>query len=197
MFLSNILPKLRSTQIREDRERAARLSAENPGRRGFEEKPKLRRLRASRSRRRNHTVLLVLVFLAATVLLTAALFQPGTTLTMTVLLPAFLVLLVAAVVVNTRLSRATGVRAGYRNMDERQRAELDRATRTGHGVTSALILAAFLAVAVLEGPTPDHLYFPEELFLPVLWVIYMAHVAVPTLYLAWTQPDEIPDDDEV
>lgn len=153
-------------------------------------------LRASRSRRRNHTVLLVLVLLAATVLLTVALFQPGTALTMTVLLPAFLVLLVVAVVVNTLLSRATGVRAGYRNMDERQRAELDRATRTGHGVTSALIFAAFLAVAVLEGPTPDHLYFPEELFLPVLWVVYTAHVAVPALYLAWTQPDELPDDED-
>ncbi|MFC9086133.1 hypothetical protein [Nocardiopsis dassonvillei] len=116
---------------------------------------------------------------------------------MTVMVPAFLVLLVTAALVNARLSRATGVTAGYRNMDERQRAELDRATRIGHGVTSVLIFAAFLVVAVLEGPTPDHLYFPEELFLPVLWVIYMAHVAVPALYLAWTQPDEIPDDDEV
>ncbi|WP_150248629.1 hypothetical protein [Nocardiopsis deserti] len=196
MFLSNILPKLRSTQIREDRERTAQMSAENPGHRGFEEKPKLRRLRASRSRRRRRTALLALIFLAATVLMTASLFQAGTVLTMTVLVPAFLVLLAVATVVHTRLSRATGVTAGYRSLDERQRAELDRATRLGHGVTSALILAAFLVVAVLEGPTPDHLYFPEELFLPVLWVIYMAHVAVPALYLAWTQPDEIPDDGE-
>ncbi|MCP3015452.1 hypothetical protein NGM33_19190 [Nocardiopsis dassonvillei] len=158
---------------------------------------RIARLRASRSRRRNHTLLLVLVFLVATVLLTAALFQPGATLTMIVLVPAYLVLLVAAAVVHRRLSRATGVTAGYRNLDERQRAELDRATRLGHRVTSALIFAPFLVIAVLEGPTPDHLYFPEELFMPVLWVIYMAHVAVPTLYLAWTQPDEIPDDEEV
>ncbi|WP_028648853.1 hypothetical protein [Nocardiopsis sp. CNT312] len=31
--------------------------------------------------------------------------------------------------------------------------------------------------------------------MPVMWLIYMARTAVPALYLAWTQPDEVPDDE--
>ncbi|MFV2198272.1 hypothetical protein [Nocardiopsis sp. LOL_012] len=37
---------------------------------------------------------------------------------------------------------------------------------------------------------------PEEPFKPVLWLVYMAHTAVPALRPAWTQPDEAPDGED-
>ncbi|WP_150240262.1 hypothetical protein [Nocardiopsis quinghaiensis] len=196
MPLSRILPKRRSTQIREDRERAARPSADGPGFRGPEESPRLRRLRASRGRRRVYAVLVVLATLAATALLGVINFRSGTSVALAVLTPVFLVVMAVILVLNTQLGRATGANYRYRNLDERQRFELDRATRIGHHLTAGLMLAVFLVLAVLEGPSPESVSFPEKLFMPVLWVILMVHASVPALYLAWTQPDEVSDDEE-
>ncbi|NYH52467.1 heme A synthase [Nocardiopsis arvandica] len=158
---------------------------------------RIARLRASRGRRRVYAVLVVLAMLAATVLLGVINFRSGTTLALAVLLPAFLVLVVVGMVISTQLGRATGANHRYRNLDERQRFELDRAMRIGHHVTAGLMLAVFLVLAVLEGPSPESVSFPEELFMPVLWVILMAHTSIPALYLAWTQPDEVSDDEQV
>ncbi|MFD6948715.1 hypothetical protein A6A08_15335 [Nocardiopsis sp. TSRI0078] len=196
MDLSRILPKLRSTQIREDAERASRPNAGSPGFRGPQESPGLRRLRASRGRRRVYASLNALAILAATVLMGVINFNPGTTLMTTVLLPVLLVLVAVMLVVTTQLGRATGANSRYRRLDERQRAELNRATRIGHHVTAGLMLAVFLVFAVLEGPSPESVSFPRELFMPVLWVIIMAHTSIPALYLAWTQPDEVPDEEQ-
>ncbi|WP_047868664.1 hypothetical protein [Nocardiopsis sp. RV163] len=151
------------------------------------------RLRASRTRRRCYAVLHVLITLAVAVLTWAAT-QPDPGPVRSFLQAIGMVgLLGAWFAVHARLGQATDLMVGYRRLDERQRTELDRATRIGHNATSVFILVVFLA-GVIGGFLPASL--TSELALPVLWMIYMVHASTPLLLLAWTRPNEVPDDED-
>ncbi|WP_017572969.1 hypothetical protein [Nocardiopsis halotolerans] len=156
--------------------------------------PHPHRLRASRTRRRCYVVLHVLITLAVAVLMWVVTLPDPGMVRSGLQAVGMLGLLGAWFVVHARLGQATDLMVSYQRLDERQRTELDRATRIGHNVTSVSIFAAFSAV-VVGAFLPVSLI--SELAMPVLWVIYMVHASTPLLLLAWTRPNEAPDDEEL
>jgi len=156
--------------------------------------PRLRRFWASRARRRRYAALLVATVPAGAVLLAVLPSYGGTTLAVAVLLPLVLVLMCAMAIVNTQLGLATYASSGHRNLDERQRVEMDRATQVGHRSTGALLGVAFVTIAFGTTFSPASVVFPPQLVTPLLWVVLLVHSAMPVCYLAWTQPDDVPDD---
>lgn len=156
--------------------------------------PRLRRFWASRARRRRYTVLLAATVPAGALLLGALPFYSGTLVAAAVLLPLALLVMATLAVVNTQLGLATYASSGHRNLDERQRVELDRARQIGHHCTTALLGVAFAAIAFGTTFSPESVAFPGEMVTPLLWLILLTHLAVPICYLAWTQPDDADDD---
>ncbi|MCY9786361.1 hypothetical protein KIK06_20925 [Nocardiopsis sp. EMB25] len=184
-FLSTLIDEFRPSQIKRDIDDVTRLRTENP---------KVRRRWASRSRRRAATVLMGAMGLVGAAFLwwqpyTANGGGPGLVLGVVAALAVF-VWLVA------QLNMATRLAVSYQHLDERQRIERDRSTRIGHHVTAAVLVSAFLLVMVLNVFSYDAVSFPEELTWPLLWLILMVHTSAPSAYLAWTQPDEIVDDED-
>lgn len=111
------------------------------------EKPALNRVRASRTRRRLHAVLLVLLVLAACASLAAGgIADPGNLdLLLTV---AFLGLLGPVLYLITRLNQITRMSLPYRLLDERQRGDRDDAHRFGQHMTSAMLGSSFVLSAL-------------------------------------------------
>ncbi|WP_017601228.1 hypothetical protein [Nocardiopsis lucentensis] len=184
-FLSTLIDEFRPSQIKRDIDDVTRLRAENP---------KVRRRWASRSRRRAATVLIGAVILGGTTLLG---WQPYTSaddgLVFLLAIVAGALLLIWLIL---QLGMATRLAVGYQYLDERQRVERDRSTRIGHHVTGTVVITALILVAVLNTYGHVDVSFPQELVLPLLWLITMVHTSAPSAYLAWTQPDEILDDED-
>lgn len=160
------------------------------------EKPGLNRARASRTRRRLHVVLLVLLVLAACVSLAAGDIADIGNLDF-LLTVAFFGLLGPVLYLITRLNQITRMSLPYRLLDERQSEDRDDAHRFGQRMTSAMLGSSFVLFALITivfGPGGAD--FPGWLVLPLLWLLVMAHTTTPALYLAWTQPDELPDDED-
>ncbi|GAA1456425.1 hypothetical protein NE857_33130 [Nocardiopsis exhalans] len=160
------------------------------------EKPALNRVRASRTRRRFHAVLLVLLVLAACVSLAAGDIADIGDL-WSLLLLAFLGLLAPVLYLITRLNQISRMSLPYRLLDERQRGDRDDAHRFGQRMTSAMLGLSFVLSALITIVfSPGGADFPGWLVLPLLWLLVMAHTMAPALYLAWTQPDELPEEDD-
>ncbi|WP_017590636.1 G protein-coupled receptor family protein [Nocardiopsis ganjiahuensis] len=158
------------------------------------ETPSLNRARASRARRRLHVVLLTALILTVAVLLAV------TTLRNTggpqfVMLAAVVSLVAALLYLVTRLNKITRASLPVRLLDERQREERDHANRFGQSFTSAVLGTSFILVILITTFSPASVVFPSWLASPLLWVLAMVHASAPAFYLAWIQPDELPDDE--
>lgn len=158
------------------------------------EHPKLRRAWASRARRRRHVVLLVVLLLTGTALLgwLPLLGQSGWDL---LLLPVFAAVMGWTLFLGYRLEHVSRMSLPHRLLDERQSQERDRAHRFSHRVMTAILTFCFLAVAFALYFFPTSVLIPAWLAIPLLWLLLMTHNSVPAAYLAWTQPDEILDDE--
>ncbi|GAB3722976.1 hypothetical protein [Nocardiopsis nanhaiensis] len=159
------------------------------------EDPGLSRARASRARRRFHVALLALLILGAVFGLAAVntIDNSNPQYLAAVLFVGVVILLVYQV---KRLSRITRVSLPIRLLDERQRDERDNAHRFGHYLTGVALGASFILVAVITTFSPPSVVFPSWLAVPLLWLLAMLHSAGTVFYLAWTQPDELPEEDE-
>ncbi len=161
------------------------------------EDPRTRTLWADRTARVRRLYLAVALVLMGTAALTSlALSQSALMLTGSSL--AVVVLMIAQTGALQRLEAGSRTLHGYAEVvDERQRSEIDAARDLGHSVTSALLLlvVAVVGVAQLMGTFPlADLTVPAGLLLPVVWLALVVHRSFPACYLAWTQPDEQPDD---
>ncbi|TDQ55291.1 hypothetical protein [Actinorugispora endophytica] len=110
-----------------------------------------------------------------------------------VIMPVFLVLMAAGVLLGTQLNIAARWVAGLPTLDERQRADQERARRMGHHVTAGLLFALFLAATVLW--TARAAPVEAGVVAASAWLAVMTHTSFPAAYLAWTLPDEVPDDE--
>ncbi|MFL1376747.1 MULTISPECIES: hypothetical protein [unclassified Nocardiopsis] len=161
------------------------------------ENPRRRAFWAARARRRAAVAVFVAVTLAAAVVLALPLvvdipWSLGWTF-------GFVALLVVSAVISTHINLAARWVAGYHGLDEFQRAEMDRATRLGHHVTAVLttLLIAVAAGFATAAPGSDmDAELPLAVLAPLVVVTAMAHAAFPACYLAWTRPDEVPDDED-
>lgn len=162
------------------------------------ESPRLRRAWASRARRRLYTTLYLALILTGAVLLVytdlVANIPEGTGIGVSV---AFLVVLLGAMFLSIQMNRATRTALPYRLLDERQRADRDTAFRVSQQVMAVFLVVLFGAVAIVPVYSPPSMEFPSWLATPLLWVVVMFHVSAPACYLAWTQPDEVLDEDEL
>ena len=159
------------------------------------ESPRLRRVRASRTRRRLYTLLYLALILAGTVMLIGSeRLQDLPTGVAAPVLGTFVAGFVAVFLLVTHLNRATRMSLPHRLLDERQRAERDAAHRFSQQTMGVLLLTVFVVVAVVTINEPLDMGFPSTLALPLLWVLTMVHVSLPACYLAWTQPAEPVDD---
>lgn len=183
-MIGRVIDEFRPSKVIEDGTRATYLSTENPA---------FRRAWASRARRRRLAALFTVVFLASVPVLAATGHVPRNGPESLALVPAFIALALAGMVLATRLNKATRMSLPYRLLDERQRVERDRSVRFGHRGTTFLVFAVFLAVGALGHPAWD-LDFPLEPALPLLWTLAMVHTSLPALHAAWVQPDEVVDD---
>ncbi|MGW9348747.1 hypothetical protein [Nocardiopsis flavescens] len=161
------------------------------------ENPRRRAFWAARPRRRAA----VAVFLATTLGAAAVLVLPLAADASWSLagVAGFVVLLVTSAVISTHINIAARWVAGYRGLDEFQRAEMDRATRLGHHVTAALatLLVGVTAGFAAAAPGTDMgAAVPLVVLAPLVVVTAMTHAAFPACYLAWTRPDELSGDEE-
>ncbi|WP_116246308.1 hypothetical protein [Nocardiopsis sp. FIRDI 009] len=183
--VSRFIDEFRPSQIKRDIDDVTRYHSENP---------KVRARWASRSRRRAAVLLVGALILGGTVLLgwqSQDSGRGGLAVALTVV-----VLMIVFVWLVTQLGMATRLSMSYQHLDERQRIERDRSTRIGHHVTAAVLVTALLLVMVPNVFSYDAVSFPGELTWPLLWLIVMVHTSAPSVYLAWTQPDEILDDED-
>lgn len=161
------------------------------------ESPRLRRAWASRTRRRSYTLLYAGLVLAGAALLVAADLvmdlPEGEGLFLAVL---GLVVLLGVVFLGIQMNRGTRMSLPYRLLDERQRVDRDTAFRVSQQVMGVLLVLIFLTVAFITTYSSPSLEFPSWLAMPLLWALVMFHASAPACYLAWTQPDEILDEDE-
>ncbi|PSK99484.1 hypothetical protein CLV63_103209 [Murinocardiopsis flavida] len=159
--------------------------------RAYVEGRRIRRRWASRARRRG----LAVAFLATVPAGSAGLVLLGAGRGAGLVgLILFLALMALGLVLSTQLNAATrSVPAISGSLDERQRAEQEAAARTGHQATTWLLAAVLLAALVLYGSgTP----VPSTVAAACAWALLMLHVSLPGVVLAWTQPDEVTEDDE-
>ncbi|MFW6638466.1 hypothetical protein ACOALZ_00325 [Nocardiopsis algeriensis] len=165
-----------------------RASVENPRRRAFW---------APRSRRRLAVVALAALTLAAAGTYAAVVVAEGPAARGATI--GFVVLLLLTAVLGTQLNIATRWVAGYTGLDEYQRAEMARATKLGHHVT-AVLMTLLIAVATGFGGALSALDWdgrlPLAVLVPMVVVTAMCHASFPACYLAWTRPDEIPDEED-
>ncbi|WP_306367671.1 hypothetical protein [Nocardiopsis sp. CC223A] len=116
-----------------------------------------------------------------------------------IFLVGFLVAIVLTMVLATQINIAARWVMGYRGLDEFQRAEMDRATRLGHHVTAGLatLLIGVTAAFATAAPGIDmDAELPLAVLTPLVLFTAMLHAAFPACYLAWTRPDEGPDDED-
>ncbi|CAL9500215.1 hypothetical protein SUDANB121_03437 [Nocardiopsis dassonvillei] len=161
------------------------------------ENPRRRAFWAARSRRRAAVVVFVAVTLAATAFLALPLVVGESW--STAGLVGFVALLVAGAVISTHINIAARWVVGYGGLDEFQRAEMDRATRLGHHVTAGmatLLIAVAAGFATAAPGTDMGAELPLAVLAPLVVFTAMAHAAFPACYLAWTRPDEVPDDED-
>lgn len=164
------------------------------------EDAKTRRLWADRPARLRRLYLgLTLVLLSMAALTALVLTQNP--LVVFVASPALCVLLLPQAKIFQFLEAGARTHYGYELVvDERQRAEIDQARNIGHSVTTALlVLTVAITAAVhltITFPQADH-DVPLGVLLPVTCVILFLHRAFPALYLAWTQPAELPEEEPV
>ena len=162
------------------------------------ESPRLRRAWASRTRRRLYTLLYAGLVLAGATLLGAVDGVMDLTEGEGLFLAALgLVVLVGMLFLVIRMNHATRVFLPYRLLDERQRADRDAAFRFSQRAMSVVLVVLFLAIALVitySTPSPE---FSSWAVMPLLWTLVMFHSSAPACYLAWTQPDEILDEEEL
>ena len=158
------------------------------------ESPRLRRAWGTRTRRRLYTLLyLVLVLVGAAALIWSNLVQ-----TVAVpLLGGFVVLFAVLVLLSTQLNRATRVSLPYRLLDERQRVERDAAHRFSQKTMGLLLTTLFVVLMIGTVYSPPSVVFPSWLGVPLLWILTMLQVSLPACFLAWVQPDEPADEDDL
>lgn len=162
------------------------------------EDPRARARWAPRSQRRALVSTLVGVSLLSVVLLTVAVVMDS---------PVAFVPFVVAIVLGVGivyLSAHVYVAArwapGYPGLDEFQRAEMDRAALTGHSLTTVL-LTVLIAVTSGIGGAMVSVELPGTLviaiLLPLVFLTAVCHSAFPAARLAWTRPDELPEDEDL
>ncbi|MDA8369707.1 MAG: hypothetical protein M0026_07530 [Nocardiopsaceae bacterium] len=105
----------------------------------------------------------------------------------------FLALALLVAVLGTQINIAARWVAGYQGLDERQRAEQSRARIVSHRLTTVLLFALMVAAMLL---TATDIEVPIAALAPALFVFFLLHSAFPSVYLAWTQPDEVPDEED-
>ena len=161
------------------------------------ESPRLRRAWASRTRRRLYTLLSGGFVAAGAVVLTTvdlmADLSGGRGLLLAVL---GLTILVGGMFLVTQMNRATRMSLPYRLLDERQRTDRDTAFRISQQTMNVFLMVVFIAIAFITTFSPPDVVFPVWLAMPLLWVLVMLHISAPACYLAWTQPDEILDEED-
>ncbi|WP_150248625.1 hypothetical protein [Nocardiopsis deserti] len=165
--------------------------------RALVENPRRRRFWAARSRRRQAVAACAFAtVLAAALFSTAVVTGPPSS---TVLVIGFALSLGASAVLGTHINIAARWVVGYEGVDEFQRAEMDHAARLSHNVTMAL-LTLLIAVTCGFGGwlSMGHMdaRIPLTLLVPLVLLTTMCHAAFPACYLAWTRPDEIPDEED-
>ncbi|MFC3998293.1 hypothetical protein ACFOVU_20375 [Nocardiopsis sediminis] len=106
---------------------------------------------------------------------------------------AFLALMALGAFLGTQVNLASRWVVGYRGLDERQRVDHERALRVGHHVTAAALFAALMVVMVVG--QMDGVVVNGALA-PAVFVLAMLHFGYPAAHLAWTLPDEVPDEDD-
>ncbi|WP_304452370.1 hypothetical protein [Nocardiopsis sp. YSL2] len=185
-LIASVIDEFRPTRLRDEFDHVNRLNAENP---------RLRARWAARSRRRVATALMGVFVLAGAALLGVLAF-PGVGDGSFLLVLAFLAAIGGYFYLVTQLNRATRTGVRYQSLDERQRIERDHATRIGFHTTGALLMAVFLLLAAASILPPEVLSLPNELIMPLVWLILMVHSSTPCAYLAWTRPDDVPDDED-
>lgn len=161
------------------------------------ENPRRRAFWAARSRRRAAVAVFVAVILASAVplalpLVVDAPWAPAWTL-------GFVGLMAVGAVLATHINLAARWVVGYQGLDEFQRAEMDRATRLGHHVTAALatlLMAVTAGFATAATDMDMGAALPLAVLAPLVLITGLAHAAFPACYLAWTRPDEVPDDED-
>lgn len=155
------------------------------------EDPKARARWAPRSRRRVLVIALIAVSLLSAVSFTAAVVMDG--LVAYVPFIGFIALGVLAVHLNTHVLIAVRWEHSYPGLDEFLRAQMDRASLTGHRVTMVM-LTALLAVTSGFGGATLSLELPGTLviavLLPLVLLTALCHGSFPAAFLAWTRPDE-------
>ncbi|MGW5875005.1 hypothetical protein ACWFMI_00430 [Nocardiopsis terrae] len=156
--------------------------------------PRLRRAWASRARRRRYTVLYVALVIGGAAVL-GWVPRVGGTLQVIVPMLAMGAAIGVALFVITQLTRFTRLSLPHRLLDERQRADRDAAHRVAHKAMAAVLMAVFFLAYLVPVYSPPSVVFPSELATPLLFTLVMLHTSAPACYLAWTQPDELPDDD--
>jgi len=161
------------------------------------ESPRLRKAWASRTRRRLYTLLYGGLVAAGAAVITAvdlvADLSGGRGLLLAVL---GLVILVGGMFLVTQMNRATRMSLPYRLLDERQRTDRDTAFRISQQTMNVFLMVVFIAIAFITTFSPPDVVFPVWLAMPLLWVLVMLHISAPACYLAWTQPDEILDEED-
>ncbi|NYH52466.1 peptidoglycan/LPS O-acetylase OafA/YrhL [Nocardiopsis arvandica] len=166
--------------------------------RALVENPRRRRFWAARSRRRQAVVALTLVtFAGAAAFAAAILAEPPASL---VWLGAFLLLTAGSAVTATHINIAARHVAGYEGLDEFQRAEADHAARLGHHVTAVLLGLLIGIVCGFGGWLTSQeasTHAVLAVLAPLVILTTLCHAAFPACYLAWTRPDEVPDDEQI
>lgn len=161
------------------------------------EDPRRRRFWAPRGRRRTAVVLLALVVLVGALAFAGSITVDGAP--AVALLGVFLGAMVAITVLATQINIAARWVAGYRGLDEFQRSETDRAAHIGFNVTTASLVLLVMVTTALGGAflvTELSAALVMAVIAPVVLVATFAHTAFPAAYLAWTRPDELPDDED-
>ncbi|GAB2518192.1 hypothetical protein [Nocardiopsis aegyptia] len=184
-LIAPVIDEFRPSRLRDEFEDVNRINAENP---------RLRARWAARSRRRVGAALMGVFVLTGAVLLGLLTFRDGDGPFLLVL--AFLTSTGGYLYLFTQLNRAMRTGLRYQSLDERQRVERDHATRVGHHTTGVLLMAVFLLLAAASILPPEVLHLPNELMMPLVWLALMVHSSTPCAYLAWTRPDDIPDDED-
>ncbi|MFE3460868.1 hypothetical protein ACFXKD_25280 [Nocardiopsis aegyptia] len=185
-LIAPVINEFRPSRLRDEFEDVNRINAENP---------RLRARWAARSRRRVGAALMGVLVLTSAALLGLLTFRESGNGSFLLAL-AFLTSIGGYLYLFTQLNRAMRTGLRYRSLDERQRVERDHATRVGHHTTGVLLMAVFLLLAAASILPPEVLHLPNELMMPLVWLILMVHSSTPCAYLAWTRPDEIPDDED-
>ncbi|WP_435109064.1 hypothetical protein [Nocardiopsis synnemataformans] len=165
--------------------------------RALVENPRRRRFWAARSRRRQAVVAFALaIVLAAALFSTAVVAGPPSS---TVLVIGFALSLGASTVISTHINIAARWVVGYEGVDEFQRAEMDHAAHVGHNVTAALLVLLIAVTCGFGGwLSLGHMdaRIPLAVLVPLVILATFCHTAFPACYLAWTRPDEIPDEED-